>query len=436
MTVPQGAALTIGAVLGTGVIALPALAADIAGPASLVAWLLLIALSVPLATTFAALGARYPDSGGVSTYVRRAFGAPAATVVGWCFFFGVAVGAPPAGMFAGAYVSSVLGGGRTTTLVTAGVLIVGVALTNACGLRVSGRTQLALVGVLALLLLVATVSALPHADLSNLQPFAPHGWWAIAPAAAVLVWGFAGWEAVTSLAGDYRHPAQDVPRATTIALVVVGVLYLGVASAGVLVLGPGAGSTGAPLAELLAIGVGGQVRVLTAVVAVLLTFGAMNSYYAGGAKLGAALGRDRALPSWLAHGSRAGEVPLRSLGVLTVVGTVGLLVVAVTGLSTHASVLLTTSAFVLVYVLGTAAAVRLLPRGTVAHGAAVVAFCCTLGLLVVTGVYVLGALLVAAAALGYDRWQRRVRPTAPAVEPAVEPDPQPDLDADPDRVGC
>ena len=35
--VPQGAALTLGAVLGTGVISLPALAAREAGPASLVA---------------------------------------------------------------------------------------------------------------------------------------------------------------------------------------------------------------------------------------------------------------------------------------------------------------------------------------------------------------------------------------------------------------
>ena len=73
--VTQGAALTLGAVLGTGVISLPALAARAAGPASLVAWLALVLLSVPLATTFAALGARYPDGGGVSTYARRAFGA-------------------------------------------------------------------------------------------------------------------------------------------------------------------------------------------------------------------------------------------------------------------------------------------------------------------------------------------------------------------------
>ncbi|UMG91435.1 hypothetical protein [Nocardioides sp. TF02-7] len=64
LSVPQGAALTLGAVLGTGVISLPGLAAEAAGPASLVAWLGLVVLSVPLAATFAALGARHPDGGG------------------------------------------------------------------------------------------------------------------------------------------------------------------------------------------------------------------------------------------------------------------------------------------------------------------------------------------------------------------------------------
>ncbi|MGW0211706.1 hypothetical protein ACWDZ8_40305 [Streptomyces sp. NPDC003233] len=60
LTVWQGAALYVGAVLGTGVIALPALAVRAAGPASLLAWLGLVVLSVPLAATFAALGARSP----------------------------------------------------------------------------------------------------------------------------------------------------------------------------------------------------------------------------------------------------------------------------------------------------------------------------------------------------------------------------------------
>src|SRR5690606_7554017 len=47
LTVAQGTALSVGAVLGTGVITLPALAAAAAGPASLVAWGALVLLSVP-----------------------------------------------------------------------------------------------------------------------------------------------------------------------------------------------------------------------------------------------------------------------------------------------------------------------------------------------------------------------------------------------------
>src|ERR1700761_9374267 len=133
LSVMQGAALYVGAGLGTGVIALPALAAKAAGPASLIAWLGLVLLSVPLAATFAALGARYPDAGGVSTYARRAFGPRAAAVVGWCFYASAPVGAPAAALFAGSYVAAATGGGRVTEMVTAVAILAVVAVTNLFG---------------------------------------------------------------------------------------------------------------------------------------------------------------------------------------------------------------------------------------------------------------------------------------------------------------
>ncbi len=405
MTVSQGAAVSIGAVLGTGVIALPALGAQLAGPASLVAWVGLVVLSVPLAGTFAALGARYPDAGGVSTYVRRAFGPRAAAVVGWTFYFAVPVGAPPAAMFGGAYVAAALGGGMRTTLISAALMLALVTAANAGGVRVSGKVQLGLALLLVTLLLTATLAALPHAHLANLRPFAPHGWLAVGPAAAVLVWGFAGWEAVTSLAADFRDPRRDVPRATAIAVVVVGVLYLAVVATSLLVLGPAAAGTDAPLAELLAIGIGGPVRGFAAAAAVLLTLGAMNAYLAGTAKLGAALGRDGALPEWFARGSSAGEVPRRSLAVVSGLSAVALGVVALFRFSPRPLALLTTGAFVLVYVLGTAAAVRLLPRRGTARRTAVVALVAVTVLLVMTGPYALWTLLIAAGALGYQRYR-------------------------------
>lgn len=421
LSTSQGAAVSIGAVLGTGVVGLPALGAQIAGPASLIAWIALIALSVPLAATFAALGARYPDAGGVSTYVRRAFGARAAAVVGWCFYFAVPTGAPAAALFAGAYVASAFGGGSHTELLTCAALILLVTATNAGGVRVSGRVQLMLAAVLVTLLVVTTTLALPHAHLANLRPFAPHGWTAIAPAAAVLVWGFAGWEAVTSLAGDFRRPRRDLPRATAIAIIVVGVLYLAIATTSILVLGPAAGATQAPLAELLAIAVGGPVKTITATIALLLTFGAMNAYFAGASKLGAALGRDGAFPAWFAQGSETGEVARRSLAVIAALSTAALILFHFGIVGSRTSVLLTTGSFVLVYLLGTAAAIKLLPRSTWARRAANVALLSAVGLMVITGLYVLWTLAVAAAALLYT-WRRSRRGSEARAVARIEPE--------------
>ncbi|ETK35444.1 APC family permease [Microbispora sp. ATCC PTA-5024] len=420
LTVAQGTAMYVGAVLGTGVIALPALAAQAAGPASLLAWLGLVVLSAPLAAAFAALGARHPDAGGVSTYARLAFGDRAATVVGWCFYFAVPPSAAAAALFGGEYAASALGGGTGVATLTAAGLMVIVTVSNASGLRVTGRVQLALAGLLVALLVVAVALSLPHARLDNLRPFAPHGLGAVGSAAALLVWSFAGWEAITHLAGEFRRPARDLPRATAAAVVLVGVLYLSVAFATVAVLGPAAADARAPLGDLLALGIGGSARLLAAVAALLLTLGAMNAYWAGAAKLGAALGRDGALPAWLTRGSVAGEVPRRSLAVVAVLSFLALAVVYVVGTGIRPLVLMTNGSFVAVYAVGVAAAIRLLPRGR-ARTAALLALAAVVLLVAASGVYLVWPLLVTVAALVYVRLARRraglVLPAGAVSEP-------------------
>ncbi len=409
LTAAQGTALYVGAVLGTGVIALPALAAEAAGPASLLAWLLLVLVSAPLAATFAALGSRHPDAGGVSTYARSGLRVAGERPSSDGVSTSRCHRARAAALFGAAYVEAAVGGGTRTVAVTAVLLMVAVTVTNHAGVQLAGRVQLALAGALVVLLLLAVLLSLPHTDAANLTPFAPRGLAAVGPAAALLMWSFVGWEAITHLTGEFRRPERDLPRATAAAVVVVGALYLAVAFATVAVLGSAAADSTAPLGELFAVALGGDVRWLVAGAALLLTFGAMNAYYAGAAKLGAALGRDGALPAWLARGSVAGEVPRRSLAVTATLALLALGATLVTGLDTHSLVLVTTGSFSTVYVIGVAAALRLLPRRSAAWYAAAATIGVVLFLLAMTGVYLLWPVAVTAAALLYLRVRGRIR---------------------------
>ncbi len=74
LSVPRATALYIGALLGPGLLLLPGLAAEQAGPASILAWLGLLALSAIFAAVFTALGRAVPGTAGAAGYAAAGFG--------------------------------------------------------------------------------------------------------------------------------------------------------------------------------------------------------------------------------------------------------------------------------------------------------------------------------------------------------------------------
>ena len=300
--VASGAALYVGAVLGPGALLLPALAAQAAGPASVLAWVGLLAASLAIAATFAALGVRHPVAGGAAAYVRAAWGRLPAAITGWWFYAGVVAGAPAVWLIGGFYVAHLTGGGRAAAVAAAAAMMVVVLGANAGGLHATARMQLGLAALLAALLLVAVASALPSAHAANWTPFAPHGWLAVGTAANLLMLSFVGWEAVAHLAGNFADPRRDLPRAMLAAFAIVAVLYLGLAVTTVAVLGGAPGST-VPLADLMQRGLGGAASALTAGAAVLLTVGTTNAYVAGATRLATSLAADaRCRAGWRGRG--------------------------------------------------------------------------------------------------------------------------------------
>lgn len=192
LTTSSASALYVGAVLGPAVLLLPALAAHEAGPASLIAWLGLLLVSVPLAATFAALGVRYPTGGGASAYVGAAFGKRAAGAAGWCYLAGVITGAPSVSLIGGYYVADLLGGGTPVAVGSGATMFAAVLGANLAGLRVTARAGLWVAALLGVLMCVAIAVAIPASRSANWHPFAPHGWWAVGRAASTLVLSFVG----------------------------------------------------------------------------------------------------------------------------------------------------------------------------------------------------------------------------------------------------
>lgn len=382
----RGVALYVGALLGPSLLLLPGLAADIAGPASILAWLGMLAVSGLLSWIFAAFGVRHPGGNGVAGYAAAGLGTRAGAAVGWCFLAGVVFGAPVVCLIGGGYVAELVGGGRTTSVLAAAVLLAAVVTVTLTGARSGTAIQLVLVAVLVVLVVVAVAGALPTAEPSHWTPFLPHGWRAVGSASAALMLSLVGWEAIAPLTARLAEPRRQLPRIIGVAFAVTAAIYLALAVTTVGVLGARAGSD-VPLADLLQVAVGPVGVIMAAVVAVALTLAATNAYLTGAAVLAAEL---------RASHPRSADTRWLQLGIVAV-GLVLLGGVAAGVVDTAQLVAMPTALFLAVYAGCTAAAVRVL-RGPVRVAAGVALFA-VLGVLAFTGWAVL--LVVAVVVVSY-----------------------------------
>lgn len=360
ITLSQGIALYVGAVVGAGVLILPGTAAALAGPASMLAWAFAALLGIPLALTFAALAAREPDAGGVSTFTARAFGSGWGAIVGWYYFFAAAVGQVVVPLTGAYYVAGALGWGSTATVLLAGAILAAAVLANAQGLQVSGRLQLALSGAVAAILLAAALAAWPRLESANWLPIAPHGWAAVGRAGVLVFFAVFGWEAIAHLSAEFRNPARDVPRSTIWSVGIIALLYLGVAAAVV-----GTGAYGDPdlnrvaVARLLADSLGVGAGYVAAGTAFVISLGTSNAFVAATSRLGYALARDGAFPGWMAILAGNG-VPVRSVLAVGGIAAAGLGLCHLAGWGAEQVLVVPNSLGIATYIIGAAAGTRLL----------------------------------------------------------------------------
>lgn len=355
----EGVFMYIGSLLGSGILVAPAIAANIAGPASLVAWVLLSLLSYPIGYTFGALASKYPDAGGLSAFVKRGFGWTAGTVAGWLFVFSFFVGAPIVSIIASSYIITSLNLSSSLLYPIAFIFMCFTILVNVTGIRIGSRAESIILGSVVTLLFVAVALTLPHVQLSNLAPFTPHGWYAVGVVAVIIFWSFQGYENVPQMAEEFKNPERDFQLSIAFSAAITTTLYILISFATIGTAIYVNRSLYAPVALMFSQSLGLSAVIIALFLAVTTCFGTMNAYSIGVSRLVYALARDRGLPAALCSLNRH-AAPARALMLLFTGSAISLCFDALTGAKLDELFLVSGSGFTALYILGSGAAIKLL----------------------------------------------------------------------------
>jgi len=346
--------VSLGSIIGSGWLLGALTAARVAGPASVISWILAACMLALLALTYAELGATYPVAGGAARYPYYSHGPIVGFAAGWASWLQAVFIAPIEVLAVITYVNSVdwvnqhfnmitggMGGPgllNGTGLVVAVVLMLLFTTMNLAGAKFLSDSNViiviwkTLVPVLAIIV-VATLQ-FNHSNFvagGGFMPFGFHG--VFAALTGGVVFALQGFEQAAQLAGEARNPEKDVSRAILIAMAIGALLYslLQVAMIGGLEprnivngwaqpLGTNPSAYGAWYTLALAVGAGWLAKMII-IDAVISPAGTGIVYVATSARLSYALGEEREMPSALTQTNNKG-VPVVSVLVSTVVGLV------------------------------------------------------------------------------------------------------------------
>lgn len=347
--------LYLTSLIGAGILVIPGITAQLAGPASLLAWGVLAVGSFAMAHMFAAMATLRPGTGGLCTLIGTALGRRFGDTALLTLVAVYVIGNPIMGVTSGRYLVHLLGVGEGWVLpFGAGFMLLSVAF-NLLGVKAGVRIQRIAFYALLACLAAAIGYALPSMSVERLEPVAPHGWSALGGAAVVAFFAFLGWENVLMVAGEVRRPRTAFRTAIAVAVPVVGLVYLVTTAAYLTV--PAIEET-IVLPALLGEDFGRVSMVLADLLALAVLVVATNAWVFGASRVVASASRRGLLPKSLVSTREGSDAPVRALLTLGAGYAVVVAAMAAFGLDETPMLLFTSATFLVLYVPVAVAALR------------------------------------------------------------------------------
>jgi amino acid transporter len=215
-------ALSIGAMIGSGIFVLPGLAFEVGGSSMILAYLLAGVIVFPAALAQSEMATAMPRAGGAYLYIDMAMGPLMGTIAGlgvWLsLVFKAAFALDGLGLYLGLFTD--------VDELTLGLLIgVGLLVINLVGIKESGSVQAVLVTVVFVVLLIFIGGGATFVDSANYHPFFPLGVGGLFATAALVFVSYAGVTNVASVAEEVSNPARSLPVAIIASLLVMMFVY-------------------------------------------------------------------------------------------------------------------------------------------------------------------------------------------------------------------
>ena len=254
-------ALGIGAVIGGGIFVITGVAAaDHAGPAIILSFIIAAICSLFTALCYAEFASMIPISGSAYSYAYATLGEGAAWFIGWNLVLEYGVSASAVAVSWTGYFVSLLdhvgihippaltnapldyvNGHLVPTGAMFNLPAVGItlALTWLCyvGIRESTGINMAMVALKVALILIVIIVGAQHVDTANWHPFIPeneggfkYGWSGVLRGAALVFFAYIGFEATSTAAQESKNPQRDMPIGTLASLAICTVLYIAMAA--------------------------------------------------------------------------------------------------------------------------------------------------------------------------------------------------------------
>jgi APA family basic amino acid/polyamine antiporter len=340
-------ALGIASVVGGGIFATTGVAAaEYAGPAVIISFLLAGLAAAVTALCYAELAAMIPAAGSTYSYAYATFGIFLAWFIGWDLLLEYLFAAATVAVSWSGYVVSLLDSGGIhlpnaivnppfgddagVVNLPAALLVLAVCWLLMAGMRESARANNGIVALKLVALVLFICVGVWFVARTNWHPFVPrgdgefghYGWSGVLRGAGVVFFAYIGFDAVSTAAAETRNPRRTIPIGLLGTVIISSVLYvlIGIVMTGLV-----------PYRELnvpdplaVAIRAAGQpwletIIDLAAVIGLAAT--AMVTFY-GQTRIFMRMSSDGMLPDLLGKVSAKTQTPVQATMVCAVVGAI------------------------------------------------------------------------------------------------------------------